>query len=57
MRRLAVAALSLAFLAACQPATIELTEEQRAEIAAEVEALHAASWDAWRAADLDQATS
>jgi ketosteroid isomerase-like protein len=36
MRRLVLAALSLAFVAACQPATTELTEERKAEIAAEV---------------------
>ena len=57
MRRLTLSVLSLAFLAACQPATTELTDEQKAEIAAEVEALHAASWDAWRAVDLDRALS
>ena len=32
MRRLVLAVLSLAFLAACQPATMELTDEQKAEI-------------------------
>ncbi len=57
MRRLTLSVLSLAFLAACQPAATELTEEQKAEIAAEVEAIHAASWDAWRAVDLDRALS
>jgi len=58
MRRLAFAALSLAFLAtACQPATTELTEEQKAEIAAEVNAINTGFWDAWRAADFDQGMS
>ena len=33
MRRLVLSAVSLAFLAACQPATTELTEEQKAGIA------------------------
>jgi len=36
MRRLALVVLSLAFLAACQHATTELTEERKAELAAEV---------------------
>jgi len=33
MRRLTLSVLSLAVLAACQPATTELTEEQRSAIA------------------------
>ena len=57
MRRLALTVLSLAFLAACQPATTELTEEQKAEIAAEVNAINAGFWDAWRATDFDQGMS
>ena len=58
MRRLALAAVSLAFLAnACQPATMELTEEEKAEIADEVNALHAEFWDAWRATDFDRGMS
>jgi ketosteroid isomerase-like protein len=58
MRRFALAALSLAFLAtACQPATTELTEEQKAEIATEVNAIQAEAWDAWRAADYDRGMS
>ncbi len=58
MRRLTLAALSLAFMAtACQPATTELTEEQKAEIAAEVNAINAEFWDVWRAADFDRAMS
>jgi len=32
-----------------------LTEEQKAEIAAEVDALQAAFWDAWRDVDVDRA--
>ncbi|MFC1639976.1 lipoprotein [Gemmatimonadota bacterium] len=44
MRRFVLAALALTVLAACQPATVELTEEQKAEIAAEVSALQA-EWD------------
>ena len=44
MRRLALAVLSLAFLAnACQPATTELTEEQKAEIADELTRLYGES--------------
>ena len=55
MRRLVFAAVSLAFLAtACQPATTELTEEQKAEIAAEVNAIHAENARAWLDADFDR---
>ena len=59
MRRLALAVLSLAFLAAGvvalvfraapQPVTTELTEEQKATIAGEVNAIHTAFMDAWQA--------
>ena len=55
MRRLAFAALSLAFLAtACQPATTELTEEQKAAIADTVNQLHASLTDALNARDADR---
>ena len=57
MRRLTLSVLSVAFLAACQPATTELTEEQKAEIAEEVNAIHGEFWDAWRAADYDRGVS
>ena len=57
MCRLALTVLSPAFLAACQPATTELTEEQKAEIAAEVNAINAEFWYAWRATDFDQGMS
>ena len=57
MRRLLLAVLSLAFLAACQPATTELTEEQKAAIAAEVNAIHAENGQAWADADFDRAMS
>jgi len=58
MRHLALAAMSVAFLAtACQPATTELTEEQKAAIADTVEAVVADCWDAWREVDLDRALS
>ena len=52
MRRLAFAAVSLAFLAtACQPATTELTEEQKAAIADTVMRLSAESAAAWDSQD------
>jgi hypothetical protein len=54
MRRLALAVLSLAFLAACQPATTELTEEQKAEIAAEVNVRLDAVWDELKQPDFDR---
>ncbi len=50
MRRLAFAAVSLAFLAtACQPATTELTEEQKAEIEGAVIQAYEGWNDAWAA--------
>jgi uncharacterized protein (TIGR02246 family) len=57
MRRLTIAVLPLAFLAACQPAATELTErtelteEQRAAIVQEVKHMQEAFWEAWN--DLD----
>jgi len=45
------------FVVACQPATIELTDAEKAAIADTVNALQAESWDAWRSADLDRALS
>jgi uncharacterized protein (TIGR02246 family) len=54
MCRLTLSVLSLAVLVACQPATPELTDEQRAAIADTVNAIHAEAWDVWRAADLDR---
>jgi hypothetical protein len=57
MRRLALVVLSLAFLVACQPATTELTEEQKAEVAAELNAIKADFWDAWREWDVDRGMS
>jgi hypothetical protein len=50
MRRLALAALSLAFLAtACQPATTELTDAQKAEIEQAVIQAYEGWWNAWTA--------
>lgn len=56
MRR-TVLPLMLFVFAACQPATMELTEEQKAAIADTVNAANAEAWDAWREADLDRALS
>ena len=53
MRRFVLAAFALTVLAACQPATTELTEEQKAEIAAEVRDVVGEYTDAIEAADLD----
>jgi uncharacterized protein (TIGR02246 family) len=57
MRRLTLSVLSLAFLAACQPATTELTEEQKAAIAAEVDSVVSQWWAAWNAMDFDHGMS
>ncbi len=53
MRRLTLAVLSVAFLAACQPATTDLTEEQRAAIVAAVGEATAGWIDAVENVDLD----
>ncbi len=55
--RLALAALSVTFLVACQPGATELTEEQKAEVAAQVDAVRADFWDAWRDWDVDRVIS
>jgi heat shock protein HslJ len=51
MRRIVYAAFALTVLAACQPASTELTDYQKHEIAAEVELLHGQFWEAWRVYD------
>ncbi len=54
MRRLVIAAFTMTVLAACQPATTELTVQRRGEIAAEVTMRLDGLWDALRLADYDQ---
>jgi phenylpyruvate tautomerase PptA (4-oxalocrotonate tautomerase family) len=44
MRRILLAALAVSVFVACQPATTELTEEQKAEIAAEIRQVVAEFW-------------
>ena len=53
MRR-AILALTIVAAAACGPAATDLSEEQKAEVAAAVSAANTAYWDAWRAADWDR---
>jgi ketosteroid isomerase-like protein len=53
MRR-TVLSLMLLTLAACQPPATELTEEQKAQITAEVRQLDTEFWNAWREADWDR---
>ncbi len=57
MRQIRLTAAAACLLAACQPATTELTDEQRAAIADTVNAANAEAWDAWREVDLDRALS
>jgi uncharacterized protein (TIGR02246 family) len=57
MRRVVLAAFALTVLAACQPASNELTDYQKAEITAEVQLLHDQFWDAWREVDVDRGMS
>jgi len=54
MHRLTLSVLCLVFLAACQPATTELTEEQKAEIVGELRALVEGSKAAIVALDPDR---
>lgn len=57
MRRLIPALIAQTFLIACGPATSELTEIQRGEVAAEVDLRQAQLWDALEAADWDRIKS
>jgi len=57
MCRFVLAVFALSVFSACQPAAIELTEERKGEIAAEVELLHTQWVDAWKAADVDRGMS
>ena len=54
MRRFVLAAFAPIVLAACQPATTELTEERKAAIVAEVELRLDQLWDALRYPDSEQ---
>ncbi len=54
MRRIVYAAFALTVLAACQPTTTELTEEQKAEIAAEVTMRLDAFWNDLEQPNLDR---
>jgi hypothetical protein len=53
MRRFVLAAFALTVLVACQSATTELTDEQKAEITAEVNMALDGFWDCWRRVDYD----
>jgi ketosteroid isomerase-like protein len=52
MRRLIVPLMLV--VASCQPRAIELTQQRRAAVIAEVNAVNAEFWEAWRAADWDR---
>ena len=54
MRRFVLAAFALIVFAACQPATTELTDVQRGEIAAEVNLRLDALWDELKQPDFDR---
>ena len=54
MRRIVSALVAVTVFSACQPATTELTEEMKAEIAAEVEQRVADYADAIRMRDIDE---
>lgn len=46
--------LLILVVVACRPGTMELTEERKAEITAELYPINAEFWAAWRAADWDR---
>jgi uncharacterized protein (TIGR02246 family) len=52
--RLFATVAAVAVLAACQPTSPELTEEQKAALADSVSAMHTEMWQPWLAADLDR---
>ena len=52
--RLFATVATVAVLAACQPTSPELTEEQKAALADSVSAMHIEMWQPWLAADLDR---
>jgi ketosteroid isomerase-like protein len=54
MRRLALAVLALSFLAACQPATTELTDAERTTIRGTITQLADEVFDAFRAIDVER---
>ncbi len=56
MRRMMLP-LMLFICAACQPATMELTDTEKATIADEVNAINAEFWEAWRDADFHRGMS
>lgn len=55
MHRLMVPLLLV--VTACRPGTMDLTEDRKAEIAADVSSRNAEFWDVWRAADWDRGMS
>ncbi len=54
MRRFVLTAFALTMFAACQPATIELTEEQKAEIADEIRQVAAGMIEAAEEVDIER---
>ena len=54
MRRIVLAAFALTVFAACQPSTTELTEEMKAEIAAEIRQAVTEFWNSAETVDTEQ---
>ena len=54
MRRIIFPLLLLLVAVACQPATMEMTDAEKAAIADEVNAINAEFWDVWRDGDFDR---
>jgi len=57
MRRMVYVTLTGLWIAGCQPPVGELTEDMKADIAAEVDAAASAWWEAWAAVDYDRGMS
>lgn len=54
MREFISVAIAVTVLTACQPATNDLTEDMRTEIASEVNDVHSEFWDTWRETDFER---
>jgi ketosteroid isomerase-like protein len=56
MRRMILPLMLFAFVA-CQPAAMELTDDERATIAQEVTAIHTEFWSVWEEVDIERGMS
>ena len=57
IRKIWLVILLVLTIAACQPTTTELTEQQKGELVAEVDAAWGEWWNSWQALDFEQGMS